>query len=146
MGLEESGLMKGSYILVVRLQEDDIIEVGALGRVHFKAGFYVYTGSAFNSLHGRISRHLRKEKKLFWHIDHLLQRAEVDSVWVLRSGERMECRTAGSFRASFTSVKAFGCSDCSCPSHLFYSVKREDLEGMAKERGYSLVENLEKFA
>ena len=137
--------MKGSYVLIVKLGDDEIIEVGALGRVHFKAGFYVYTGSALNSLGGRISRHLRKEKKLFWHIDHLLGKGEVDSVWVLRSSERMECRTAEYYRASFASVKGFGCSDCSCPSHLFYSVKREDLEGTAGKLGYSLEDDLEKL-
>ena len=57
--------MKGSYILVIELKEEKIIQIGKLGKIHFKKGFYVYIGSALNGLEQRITRHLIKEKTFF---------------------------------------------------------------------------------
>jgi len=64
--------MKGSYILLIKLLKDSEIKVGSLGTISFKKGFYVYVGSAMGGLEQRINRHLRKNKKTFWHIDYLL--------------------------------------------------------------------------
>ena len=62
----------GTYQLVIHLEADRIITVGKLGRFHFPAGYYIYSGSAQKNLTHRISRHLRKKKPLRWHIDYLL--------------------------------------------------------------------------
>ncbi len=56
--------------------------VGRLGKREFDAGLYVYTGSALNSLPGRVGRHLRKLKKKHWHIDYLIADASVEIVGV----------------------------------------------------------------
>lgn len=55
--------MKGSYILVIQLKEDQKIQIGKLSRIHFSKGLYVYIGSALNGLEQRLNRHLRKGKK-----------------------------------------------------------------------------------
>ena len=131
--------MKGSYILVIRLNTDAIIRVGALGNIELAAGFYAYTGSALNSLESRISRHLRDSKKIFWHVDYLLQIANVVSVWTVELDKRLECSSAARFDAGTASVKGFGSSDCRCPSHLFFSREQEKLENIARNLGYERI-------
>lgn len=56
-------LMKGTYNLIICQKENINIKVGAIGNdIKFPKGYYVYTGSAMNSLTSRIKRHLRKKK------------------------------------------------------------------------------------
>ncbi|MCX6662111.1 MAG: GIY-YIG nuclease family protein [Euryarchaeota archaeon] len=117
--------MKGGYLLVMELQKDTSIMVGRLGLVDFQKGCYVYVGSALNGLERRIQRHLRKQKKMHWHIDYLLPFTEVVDVFYKESTRRQECRIAGVFERNFTGVPGFGCSDCSCESHLFYGSSHE---------------------
>lgn len=114
---------KGTYILVMKLNKPVGIAVGKLGRFIFPAGRYLYFGSAMNGLHARISRHLRKDKKLHWHIDYLLRKAMIIDVWYVESEERLECdlcQEAMKFPGATIPVKGFGSSDCKCESHLLY--------------------------
>lgn len=55
--------MKGSYCLIIHKEKSSKIEVGAIGSAIYKEGFYVYIGSAMNSLIPRIKRHLSNEKR-----------------------------------------------------------------------------------
>lgn len=114
-------MKRGTYLLWLRLAEGIEIEVGALGRLRFERGLYGYVGSAFGpgGLPARLGRHLRREKRCRWHIDHLTLRAVSFEVWL--SSERVEhlwaerlLRWEGSIP-----VDRFGCSDCRCRSHLF---------------------------
>lgn len=109
----------GSYILIILLDRRRAISVGALGTVVFEAGAYAYVGSALRGLDARIDRHLRDEKKLHWHIDYLLQHAEIVDVVRVYTDQRLECRIAAPLCDRLPRVDGFGCSDCSCPSHLF---------------------------
>ncbi len=113
--------MKGAYVLYVQVAGSRDITIGMLGRMRFRRGYYAYVGSALNGIESRILRHLRKEKKTHWHIDYLLQNAEIVGVLCLRSDKREECCIAEKFGKDFVCVPGFGCSDCRCPSHLFYS-------------------------
>jgi len=105
--------MKGSYILIIHLPADKKIRQFSL-----KKGYYAYIGSAMNSVEARVARHMRKEKKLHWHIDYLLQHARIIDVIILPSKVKKECKIAKSINLPY--IKNFGASDCSCPSHLFY--------------------------
>mgnify|MGYP001773815639 CR=1 FL=1 len=99
------------------------MKVGKLGTFLFPAGKYVYTGSALNGLENRLARHLRKEKRLRWHIDYLLQHAQVEGILVVETDERLECelnRWVLSSPNARVIVKGFGSSDCRCPAHLVY--------------------------
>ncbi len=58
-----------SYQLLIRIGRPIRLRIGALGVQEFPAGHYLYTGSARRNLEARIHRHLRREKKLRWHID-----------------------------------------------------------------------------
>jgi sugar fermentation stimulation protein A len=74
------------------------------------------------NLSSRIARHHRKYKTPHWHIDYLLARVESEDVTSLpiRSLQRLECSLAHDVAdLADDSVARFGCSDCSCPSHLF---------------------------
>jgi len=39
------------------------------------------------------------------------------------TGERAECTIAEALSRQFDAIPGFGCSDCRCPSHLFFSTK-----------------------
>jgi Uri superfamily endonuclease len=111
----------GAYQLIISLARPAIIAVGALGEYRFPAGSYIYTGRASKNLGKRIARHKRGEKRLRWHIDYLLQQAQIADVRIYPGKEMEECsinnETALSLQGSFP-VKGFGSSDCRCPSHL----------------------------
>jgi len=112
----------GFYQLVIRLVEERIISVGRRGRFTFPSGYYVYTGRAMRGLESRIARHLRRDKKMRWHIDYLLRHASVIEVRRY-GGDLSECalsRTVGTLPGSRIVVQGFGSSDCRCPAHLFH--------------------------
>jgi len=123
--------MKGSYILIIQVKRDVEIKIGKLGALSFKRGYYAYVGSALNGLETRIERHLRKKKKMHWHIDYFLDKARIKEVWYKEGGK--ECEMAGMF--SLPSIKNFGCSDCKCRSHLFYSSSYKKLVDAIKKMG-----------
>ena len=110
---------KGSYLLVFKLFEGLVLTVGRLGRFHFPAGFYVYVGSALNSLTGRVGRHLKESKVKKWHIDFLLPHAKVLLVILVPSEKRLECEIAKRLNGKIV-AKKFGSTDCNCLTHLFY--------------------------
>ncbi len=112
--------MKGTYVLLARLDRDSKLGVGRLGILEFRKGFYAYVGSGMGSLEKRIERHFSKEKKRFWHIDYLLEKGKVSGVIYFESG-KMECKLAEKLAGRFKGIPGFGCSDCGCSSHLFYS-------------------------
>lgn len=124
--------MKGSYVLIIWLKHDQEIEVGKLGRIFFKKGYYAYIGSALNGIEKRVERHLRKEKKIRWHIDYLLQYGEIVNVFIKESVKKEECEIAKKFTPYFLCIEKFGCSDCKCKSHLFYAEKYEDFLSIIK--------------
>ena len=88
----------------------------------FKKGYYIYVGSAMNSLIGRINRHLSDDKKMHWHIDYLLksENANVKDVIFNISDEKIECQLACEIAKEGEEILGFGCSDCNCKSHLIY--------------------------
>lgn len=116
--------MKGTYIFLMHLESDRFIQIGKLGYILFRKGWYIYIGSALNSLEARISRHLRSEKKYHWHIDYFLDYAEIKKVYIKRGIVKEECTVAKSFSESFRNILNFGCSDCSCESHLYAGEKK----------------------
>jgi len=125
-------VMRGSYLLLIELTTDATITIGKSGVVTFSKGFYVYVGSALSGLEQRVHRHLRMKKKRHWHIDYLLQHANIIDVFYKESTTRDECTLARTFEEKFRSVPGFGCSDCSCRSHLFYGTKQELLTVIEK--------------
>ena len=119
--------IKGSYVLVIELDEGRTITVGSLKAIYFPAGYYAYVGSAMSGLESRLSRHLRENKKLHWHIDYLLQRASISSI-IQCENQKVECAIAQVLRCQLDFIPGFGCSDCKCPSHLFFSTEERQMK------------------
>jgi Uri superfamily endonuclease len=121
--------MRGTYILLCELEEEKEISVGKLGKIKFERGYYAYVGSGDES---RIKRHLSKEKKMHWHIDYLLEEAVIREV--LLAEHEGECDVANRFTLPY--IKGFGCSDCRCKSHLFFSNDVDKIKKGVKMKPY----------
>ena len=118
--IEREARDRGSYLLILHLKRDRKIDIGKLGQVSFRKGFYIYVGSAMAHLSRRMDRHRRLRKKHHWHIDELRAVAEFHSVLAIRSSERLECEIAGALsKIAQGGTPGFGSTDCSCESHLF---------------------------
>ncbi len=107
-----------SYQLLIHICEPIHVKIGALGMQHLAAGHYLYTGSARRHLEARVRRHLRREKRLRWHIDYLLSHPRVVVVGVSTSAIE-ECRWNRSVEGEVV-IPGFGASDCRhrCGAHL----------------------------
>ena len=112
--------MKGIYVLVIDVSKDIQEKIGCLGNIKFPKGTYAYVGSAQNNLEKRVARHRSKKKKMFWHIDYLLNNefAKVVKVFYKEAGKSEECKLANKLSKAENMVQKFGCSDCRCKSHL----------------------------
>ena len=120
----------GCYFLVIENAPGKEITIGKLGTFTFPAGFYVYTGSAMNSLKKRIGRHLSINKKLHWHIDYLLAETRIIFAGFIETKERIECQLnsiISGFDKAAALVPRFGSSDCNCKTHLFHFPGVENL-------------------
>ena len=118
--------MKGCYCLIIKVDKTSTIKIGKkLGKIQFKKGFYVYVGSSMNSLESRLKRHLSNEKKLHWHIDYLLKKAEIVDI-IYNEDKKVECELSQYLASKTEGIKDFGCSDCECESHLHYFKNRDE--------------------
>jgi sugar fermentation stimulation protein A len=133
---------RGSYIMLLELAENHAVEVGALGKIDFQKGWYVYAGSAQKNLSQRIARHVRKvRKQQHWHLDYLTPFAagKIKGFPVM-SESNLECALAGlCAETGGTPVSRFGASDCSCAGHLYWFASnpmktRPFVEGLLRYR------------
>jgi Uri superfamily endonuclease len=119
--------MKGSYLLLIKLDEEAFIPIGGIGKQYFAKGYYVYVGSALYGIEQRVKRHRKGQKKTHWHIDYLLKHAEIIDSYYKESDTREECYIAHQFQKNLLSLPSFGCTDCQCRSHLFYGPLKDIL-------------------
>ncbi len=113
----------GVYHLLLHVSRSMALRIGKLGVFTFPAGYYVYTGSAMRGLRARLNRHRRRRKKLWWHIDYLLRRAEIVDVVEVPTRRPMECalnRRVLKMAGARVVARGFGASDCRCEAHLAY--------------------------
>ena len=109
----------GSYLIWIFLDDSKDIVAGKKS-FFLEKGYYIYVGSAKKGLISRINRHLRKKKKLHWHIDYLTKEAKKKVAIPIRSYEPLECIIAKRLANLGKPISGFGSSDCKCNSHLFY--------------------------
>lgn len=117
----------GAYQLLIELKKEKQIQIGKLGCFIFPEGFYIYTGSAMKNLYKRVERHLKQgpEKKNHWHIDYLLEHAQIKSHRIFPSSKKNECalnKKIKKIKDAKIIIEKFGSSDCKsgCKSHLIY--------------------------
>jgi len=115
---------KGIYCLIFHTPGCSI-RVGALGALTFRTGWHIYIGSALGSGGlNRLGRHISlaqlRDKQPKWHVDYLLTSPSFSLVYTVYAitADRLECRLARKLNED--SIPKFGCSDCSCLSHLLY--------------------------
>ncbi len=129
--------MKGSYLLLIHLENDKNINIGKLGKINFRKGYYFYTGSAMGksvNLENRIARHLRKNKRLRWHIDYLLEDRDAKIIDVFMFPDKnLECFLAKKLSINGEKINGFGCSDCKCETHLLYSKNYPSLDFLSSK-------------
>ncbi|WP_440059265.1 GIY-YIG nuclease family protein [Thermogladius sp. 4427co] len=117
--------MKGTYVLVIELVEP--VSIATRGRLNFRLepGYYFYIGSAMGAggIEARVKRHLRKRKRLFWHIDYLTasEAARIIGYYEIASDKSLETEIARMLGAVLIPIEKFGSSDDKYSySHLFY--------------------------
>ncbi len=120
--LEREVKDRGSYVLLLELNRRTRLRPGGLPAGIFPRGYYVYVGSAMANLSQRLARHRRRDKNPHWHIDYLTAKADRVLSLPVRSSQRLECAIADAFSSVLgPGPTGFGSSDCSCPTHLFFS-------------------------
>ncbi|MCS7230387.1 MAG: GIY-YIG nuclease family protein [Candidatus Kryptonium sp.] len=126
-----------TYILLIFINSEIEKVIGRLGRIKLKLGYYAYVGSAKLNFEHRIRRHLKKVKKLFWHIDYILadEKSQIESVFY--TDKVVEHKVAMQLhRFGFEVVEKFGSSDCNCPGHLFYLGDKRRVEKLWLDLGF----------
>jgi Uri superfamily endonuclease len=124
-------MTRGIYALIIENCKASRLQIGKLGMFLFPAGIYVYLGSALGktstNLEHRLKRHCSSIKKLFWHIDYLLNayQTKILSILCASTSDRKECELVKTIRElkDFTvPIYGFGSSDCTekCGAHLIY--------------------------
>jgi len=118
--------MKGIYVMILRLETDLDLIIGKLGIINFKSGYYYYIGSALGTGgFKRVTRHFNvasgKNLTRKWHIDYLLAHSDVICALLLPTDDALECRAAKELMEYSDIIPGFGCSDCTCKTHLFFS-------------------------
>lgn len=116
-----------TYQLTIAVYKPVKVQVGKLGFFNICSGHYIYTGSARRNIIDRVSRHLKKSKKLRWHIDYLLvhlYEKKVGEIADIRFSKKSECGLNQNTDGEII-VPGFGSSDCvnRCCSHLKFLAK-----------------------
>lgn len=135
---------RGTYLLLLRLDQPAVLRVGRLGRFAFVPGFYVYSGSAFGAggLRARLQHHLAPVTKPHWHLDYLRQAARIAEIWYRcgpRSAEHTWAALLGDLPGASLPAPRFGASDCRCPAHLFHYPARPDFADFCQRAGIELL-------
>ena len=136
--------MRGTYVLVTKLEQDSKIKIGKLGLINFSRGCYCYVGSALGksiNLENRISRHKKlnenKTGKFRWHIDYFLVNPDVSIIDTLtiNDNRKIECEISKKLeKIADKFIVGFGCSDCNCTSHFYYFKNKQDYEKILEVR------------
>ena len=139
---------KGVYVLCLKLDKPFKGIIGSLGLIEIPSGYYVYVGSAQGAggLQARISRHLRKSKKKFWHIDYLLEKAKIVKIYyAITPSKKFEYLLARKMisKGFKVLVEGFGSSEYKFKnySHLLYlgqNINSEPILSSFKELGLNV--------
>jgi Uri superfamily endonuclease len=137
----------GTYALLMHGAGGSCLQIGRLGRLHLRPGFYVYVGSAFGpgGLPARLRHHLEPScRRPHWHIDYLRPATRLLEVWYSHDRMLQEHAWAAGIRrmrSASTPLAGFGSSDCRCPSHLSFHAERPSHRSLRRALRSSLSES-----
>ncbi|MBN2281565.1 MAG: DNA/RNA nuclease SfsA [Candidatus Marinimicrobia bacterium] len=119
---KQNTLNKGSYLLLMENQKEHQVDVGKLGQLNLKPGFYIYIGSGMVNLEKRARHHQHTKKSRHYHIDYITPGVmKIKKAFLVRSHEKRESEIALQIeKVCDEFVDGFGCSDTGERSHLFY--------------------------
>ncbi len=123
---------KGTYMILIEVPDD--LKLKKPKEMILKKGYYIYVGSAMNSLTGRLKRHLVRDKKLHWHVDQLTSFGEVVLILAFPNS-RSEREISEYLSSQLDCVPGFGSTDLPVKSNLFR---------VSEERVAHVVHNLVK--
>ena len=116
---DDAPALPGAYVLIVELAESIEVTLPGKPKTTLQAGRYLYCGSAKGSggIRARLSRHMRPDKMIHWHVDLLTDAGRVTGAWIFPG--RDECELVGGLIAPVCPIRGFGSTDCQkCWSHL----------------------------
>ncbi len=121
--------LPGTYALVLAANRKRRLEIGKLGTLNVRPGFYVYVGSAFGpgGLKARIRHHRNSSSRPHWHIDYLSEYLPPAEVWYTHDSTHREhhwSEIIGHAGGVSVPLPGFGSSDCHCRSHLYFFSSR----------------------
>jgi Uri superfamily endonuclease len=109
----------GAYVLIIELTDSVEVNLPGKPKTILKAGRYLYCGSAKGSggIRARLSRHMRPDKVIHWHVDLLTDAGRVTGAWIFPG--RDECELVRALSRLPAPIRGFGSADCpKCWSHL----------------------------
>jgi Uri superfamily endonuclease len=109
--------MKGTYILLLKLEESVALRYGKKAS-HLEPGYYAYVGSAMGGFFKRIPRYFLGSRKKHWHIDYLLDHAQIAGL-IMFSGRRIEEGISNVLSYHFEGIEGFGASDLRVKTNLY---------------------------
>ncbi len=112
----------GAYAVILDLARAHRLPIARLNAPRLAAGGYLYGGSARGAggMRARLARHLRLEKKNYWHVDYLRAAARLTAAaGFLEAGECGLIQRLLELPGVLVPVPGFGSTDCrACVSHL----------------------------
>lgn len=133
----------GTYALILQTKLTASLQIGRWRQIDIEPGYYIYVGSAFGpgGVRARVARHCRTDKPKRWHIDYLREFVTPLAAWISYEPEKLEHGWAQVlYNKNETSpILGFGCSDCSCYSHLFYTVVAPEASWLGTVDSYFLL-------
>lgn len=149
--MDESALTAapGAYVLFVELDRPLALCETSLRSEGLAPGCYVYCGSAHGpgGLGGRLRRHLRPDKPLRWHVDHLTAAGRTFALGLAPGGQECVLVDGLGRRPGVTvPLAGFGSSDCArCLAHLLRIERTVDPRGLAEALGLVWVDRSQMF-
>lgn len=113
----------GAYVLLIRLEGRLPLDIPAFRGKGLAPGLYAYCGSAYGpgGIRARVSRHLRANKPMRWHVDRLTAAGRVERAGIRIGGRECDLVSELILQGGLPALPKFGGSDCrACPAHLLH--------------------------
>ncbi len=124
----------GTYALVFSSVAKTVVQIGKLGEIRLRPGWYVYVGSALAAKTGvlrRVTRHADPTRPKKWNVDYVKPHLRLLEIWYTHDPVRRECQWAvavGAGRGAQVHLAQIGARDCKkCATHFYYFPRQPSL-------------------